>query len=565
MAVDYQATGGNAKAPFTLKVHRGEGVALLAMDWRDGKEPPLDFVGFGIEYCEPGSERFLIARNRLNFEGAPNPKGEKNFPTLTAPIQKFRWVVFPFNAALPGQFTFRVTPVFMDANGMLSTGGVQTAKQELASETHPGKLNVTFTRGYISSQAFIDKFVAFGPIATLLPPKADDGPDFKPTHPKAAEAFDWMGMEARREILALLDAGIKDTTSTVHVVAYDLNEPEIIDRLETLGTRLRIVIDDSGTHGEADSAETLTAARLVKSAGAANVKRQHMRQLQHNKTIVVTGTVNKAVGGSTNYAWRGLFVQSNNAIIFTGKSAIQPFLDAFDDYWTDTGFETGRSADWHPLGLAGIDAKVSFSPHSKGKARLQEIADDIGTAKTSLLYSLAFLSQTSGAVTKAVETATNSNIFTYGISDKRTGFTLTKPDGNPAPVFFSRLNKNVPDPFKAEPNTGMGTNMHHKFVVLDFNTDDARVWMGSYNFSGTADLKNGENLFLIRDRKVATAYVVEALRIFDSYQFRVAQSDAKTARKTLALRKPPAEAGAVPWWKEDYTDPVKVRDRLLFA
>ncbi len=564
MSVNYQATGNNSNAPFTLKAHRGEGATLLAMDWRGG-EPPDDFVGFGIEYCEPGATRFLIARNRLNFEGAPNPTGEKNFPTLTAPIQKFRWVVFPYNASLPGDFTFRVTPVFMDGNGMLSTGEAQTASLELASETHPGKLNVTFTRGYISSQAFVDRYVAFGPIATLLPPKADDGPDFVPTHPKAAEALDWMGMEARREILALLDAGIADTTAAVHVVAYDLNEKEIIDKLEQIGPRLRIVIDDSGTHGKPTSAETLTAARLAKSAGAANVKRQHMKQLQHNKTIIVTGTVNKAVCGSTNYAWRGLFVQSNNAIFVTGKAAIQPFLDAWDDYWTETGFDTGRSADWHPLGLDGIDAKVSFSPHSAGKARLKEIATDIGTAKTSMLYSLAFLNQTSGPVTDAVAAATNSAIFVYGISDKRTGFELKTPGGNPAPVYFSRLNKNVPDPFKVEPNTGMGTNMHHKFVVLDFNTDDARVWMGSYNFSGTADLKNGENLLLIRDRKVATAYMVEALRIFDSYQFRVAQADATTAKKTLALRKPPALSGKAAWWKEDYTDPVKIRDRLLFA
>src|SRR5215204_6111995 len=110
MAVDYQALGTNSAAPFTLKVHRGEGMALLAMNWRRG-QPRDDFVGFGIEYREPGQTRFLIARNRLNFEGAPNPTGERTFPSLTAPVQKFRWVVFPFNADFPGTFTFRVTPI----------------------------------------------------------------------------------------------------------------------------------------------------------------------------------------------------------------------------------------------------------------------------------------------------------------------------------------------------------------------------------------------------------------------------------------------------------------------
>ncbi|TJV39217.1 MAG: hypothetical protein E5Y18_12400, partial [Mesorhizobium sp.] len=96
--------------------------------------------------------------------------------------------------------------------------------------------------------------------------------------------------------------------------------------------------------------------------------------------------------------------------------------------------------------------------------------------------------------------------FTYGISDNNTGVTVHKPNGNTAPVYFARLNKHVPTPFKVEPYTGIGPNLHHKFLVIDFNTPDARVWTGSYNFSKPADLQNGENLLLIRDQKIATSY-----------------------------------------------------------
>jgi hypothetical protein len=59
--------------------------------------------------------------------------------------------------------------------------------------------------------------------------------------------------------------------------------------------------------------------------------------------------------------------------------------------------------------------------------------------------------------------------------------------------------------------------------------------------------------------------MVEALRIFDHYHFRVAQKEAKSKRKKLALAKPPRKAGEKPWWDEDYTVPQKVRDRELFA
>jgi phosphatidylserine/phosphatidylglycerophosphate/cardiolipin synthase-like enzyme len=107
--------------------------------------------------------------------------------------------------------------------------------------------------------------------------------------------------------------------------------------------------------------------------------------------------------------------------------------------------------------------------------------------------------------------------------------------------------------------------MHHKFVVIDFDKPTARVYLGSYNFSATADTKNGENLLLIRDRRIAVSYVIEALRIFDHYHFRVAQQEAKTARKKLLLARPPRKPGEKPWWAEDYANARKIRDRELFA
>jgi len=181
------------------------------------------------------------------------------------------------------------------------------------------------------------------------------------------------------------------------------------------------------------------------------------------------------------------------------------------------------------------------------------------------LPQLAFLHQTEGDVREQVKKVTNSKVFTYGISDKETAIELESPDGNVRPVFFSRLTKNVPPPFKHEPDSGMGTNMHHKFAVIDFDLPSARVYTGSYNFSDPADLRNGENLLLIRDRRIATSYMVEALRIFDHYQFRIAQQDAKRAKKKLELKRPPSAPGETPWWLEDYTVPHRIRDREIFA
>jgi hypothetical protein len=129
----------------------------------------------------------------------------------------------------------------------LSYGEPQVAAIELWREMYPDQLNVTFTRGFVSSQAFVDKYGSDA-IKKLLPAKADLGLDFVSTHPNVKGALAWMGFEARSAILEALDQGIADKNAQVRSVVYDLNEPGIVSRLEKLGKRLKIIIDDDGAH-----------------------------------------------------------------------------------------------------------------------------------------------------------------------------------------------------------------------------------------------------------------------------------------------------------------------------
>jgi phosphatidylserine/phosphatidylglycerophosphate/cardiolipin synthase-like enzyme len=570
-STEYQAVGNNASAPFTLKAHRGDGMVLLAMNWRQGT-PPDDFVGFGIEYQEPGQDRWWQVKNRLTFPGVDATDANER-STLRSPIQKFRWVHFPRNPELKGEFTYRVTPIFM-TSGALNSGQSQEVEIELARETYPDQLNVAYTRGFVSSQAFVDRY---GSVSKLIPAQADRGLKFVPTHPKAEEAYKWMGFEARDAIINLLEDAVNDQGAQVRVVAYDLNLPEVVDRLAKLKSRLKIIIDNSGKHGADESAETQAAARLVGTAGVDNVRRQHVGHLQHNKTIVVDGAKKQALCGSTNLSWRGFYVQSNNAVIVQGADAIKPFAAAFDEYWqygglspasaAIKGFGATKPPGWTSLKLAGVNAKATFSPHVADNARLDEIADDIGSTTSTLLYSLAFLYETPGPILDRIKAAMeNAALFVFGISDRKVGgLNLGLPDGNVDPVYPSQLaGEGVPEPFKSEPSGGSGARMHHKFVVIDFDKPTARVYLGSYNFSGAADTQNGENLLLIRDRRVATSYAVQALSIFDHWEFRVVQADAKKRRKKLELQVPP-KPGKPAWWAEDYTDPRKIKDRLLFS
>ena len=64
-----------------------------------------------------------------------------------------------------------------------------------------------------------------------------------------------------------VDQAIADKKAQVSVVAYDLNEPDVVARLEKLKKRLMVIIDNDGAHGKDGSAENEAERRLVASAG----------------------------------------------------------------------------------------------------------------------------------------------------------------------------------------------------------------------------------------------------------------------------------------------------------
>jgi phosphatidylserine/phosphatidylglycerophosphate/cardiolipin synthase-like enzyme len=165
-------------------------------------------------------------------------------------------------------------------------------------------------------------------------------------------------------------------------------------------------------------------------------------------------------------------------------------------------------------------------------------------------------------------------IFSHGISDKSGTLELRKPDGSTGVVDFAYLAKYAPEPFKSEWSGGRGINIHHKFVVTDFNRPTAKVFMGSSNLSPTGERRNGDHLIMIADQRVATAYAIEAIRMFDHLHFRVQMkaaskkgADASKEKGVLALQKPKAISGARTNWFESSYVPgsQKEKDRKIFS
>jgi phosphatidylserine/phosphatidylglycerophosphate/cardiolipin synthase-like enzyme len=177
-------------------------------------------------------------------------------------------------------------------------------------------------------------------------------------------------------------------------------------------------------------------------------------------------------------------------------------------------------------------AHFCFSPHTDTDLSLNPLGAAIDQATSSVFFSIAFLYQnTSGPTRESIDRLMNKDVFSYGISDKLGGLTVKKPDGSFGLVDFNYLAAITPMPFKAEWSGGKGIHEHHKFVVTDFSLPTAKVFTGSSNLSPSGEQKNGDNLVMIEDPRVATSYAIEALRVFDHLHFRSVMSDAFARRK----------------------------------
>ena len=113
------------------------------------------------------------------------------------------------------------------------------------------------------------------------------------------------------------------------------------------------------------------------------------------------------------------------------------------------------------------------------------------------------------------------NIFTAGITDVRKGMQLYKPNKRTG-IRISGLEiaTKLPKPFNNIIKVpGLGHNIHHKFVVVDFKGTNPVVYCGSSNLAYTPEQNNGDNLIEIRDKDVVLAFAIEAIRLIDHYSW----------------------------------------------
>jgi hypothetical protein len=533
---------------------------LLAFNFDQPPQP--GFAGFAIQCTAPdGSQSYL--KNRLSFNGqitadtTPAQRHAMLSDTNVAPYQKFRWVDFSSSRG-PGQYKYTVSAMYHQPGGGLEARATANVSLPLGP-FQSGNLQIGFTRGFLSSQAYVDQFKN----APIRPAQKSITYDTAPF----AKQYAWLGFHARELVFDFLNTCLADPNSTVDMFAYDLDEPDIIRMLVKFGNRLRAVLDNAPLHTKPGAMEILAKQALLASTGADNIKIGHFQRFAHDKVFIQkkNGIPVRVLTGSANWSVRGLYVQANNVLVFNDADTAGQYETAFEQSFSDmAGFAASEIAEgWIDLsqqpGLPKFS--VAFSPHKSSDVSLDLVAQAIKNAKSSVLFAIMELTGAGPVISEVKSLATaNPNIFSYGVTQSLSGMSLYKP-GATAGILtpFAFLSKHVPPPFDAETSGGPGQVIHDKFVVVDFDTDTPSVFTGSSNLAAGGETDNGDNLLAITDTAVASIYAVQALGLVDHFHFR---SSMQTATQAVPLTLDATDQ----WWQDYYQDgTLKARERELFC
>ncbi|MFZ6769678.1 phospholipase D-like domain-containing protein [Undibacterium sp. Di26W] len=561
----------------TVRAYSGDQCVMLAFNVDEHKK--ADLAGFSIRRrFKDGSWSPLL--NRLSFTSdytsETTAEDRKWHSSEDAPFQKFWWVDFPAGDAF-GEYEYEVAiKSFSAAHTSALTTGDTVSIKVMCQPFKQKNFELAFTRGYLSSQAYTDKFgtKAIGPN-----PKTVDFPtaDY-------VEQYQWLGAHARVAIIDFLNECYLNKDATLDAMVYDFNEPDIVRALTVLGKKVRIVMDNSATHVGAKALEPQAEARLQKSAGKANVKTGNFSRYQHNKVFImrVKGKPARVLTGSTNFSVTGLYVNANHVAIFDDDDVAQLYAQSFEAAFNGGLSTSAFTADKisqqeYAISKPGLPSSVfSFAPHKKNTFSLDRLQNELNTANSSVLFAVMALVGKSSVLDTLRTIHDDGKIFSYGITDNPggadgeknstdetksvSGIQVYSPGKPGVLVTSAALNKLVPPPFNKEMQEGLAHKIHHKFVVVDFNDTNPVVFFGSSNLAEGGEQENGDNLIAIYDQEIATVFAIEAVRLVDHYAFRAAVS---TAQKATPLR---LKFNDEDWSKNYYTPGhIKFKERILFS
>jgi hypothetical protein len=534
--------------------------------------PIKECRGFALERQTRGNPGSFFVPTWVGFKGETHKAGERR-PSTEWPIQRYIWSDYLVRA---GQAVrYRVIPMLGPAGRLVKAPRAEWSRWTPWVSVGTGqtkKFEAYFNRGIVPAQWLARQ----RPSQTSLQRDIND---------KTSRNRILLSGELRRALLALL-ARARTAGVDIYAALYELNDPELIDALKTIGARCHVLLG-SGAYKAADKKKG-TPAEPDENAAVRRDLRLHSRvdvhdrlvkspHFAHNKFVVVCDARGKPTTlwtGSTNWTTTGLCTQVNNGIRIESPTLAAAYR-----------------ARWEELKSAGAGYPASLAEHGSTPAKdalggarvtawntpvlkrvdLADAATRIQRADAGVLF-LMFNPGPKNTLLNIILALNANKLFIHGIVNQ-------DPGGNKAPL-ITLTHKGTRLPVKRmavilpaglqragrwfdKTFTFNRVMIHSKVVVIDPFGRHPVVMTGSHNLGPKASQKNDDNLVIIEDAPgLASEYAVNILGVYGHYKWLYNQSLKNVSGPKTGVRSSPQYDGNFDsdGWQAWYTRGANLRE-----
>lgn len=287
----------------------------------------------------------------------------------------------------------------------------------------------------------------------------------------------------------LVAADIVLAQERVDIASFDLESLAIIDALiaaRANGVDVRVVVDDEHT-------PVATINRLRRNR--ISVIEDRRAALMHNKFVVIDGHI--VWTGSMNFAPRDVYCHDNNLVRFDAPALAANYSAELDEMYIDRAFgPTSPRNTTDRLTINGVSIENYFaSEFSVAPA----IARVVARADEEVLF-MAF-SFTNEDIGEAVIERAEAGLPVRGVIE-----TL---GSNAAGSYLNDFRRARLDNLQVL-RDGNSSLLHHKVFIIDRRV----TVLGSFNFSGSANDSNDENVVIVYDPIFASFFIEEFERVW---------------------------------------------------
>lgn len=287
---------------------------------------------------------------------------------------------------------------------------------------------------------------------------------------------------------------INAARTSIHIASFEFDLTPVAEALiaaHNRGVDVRWVTDDE--HGLiADTEPGHGQFAMLKNAGI-EVRSDDRSDLMHNKFWIFDGEI--LWTGSTNITKNGIFVQDNNAIVFTSPALAAIYEREFQEMWNGQfGPRSPSQLNEQSLVMNGTPLRVIFTSEDPALETL--IIPMVNGARSSVRF-LAF-SFTDYPLADAMIQRAKAGVSVSGVIDK----TQSGGQGSELGTLFCGQ-----IPVRQDGNPQF---MHNKVIIID----DRYVITGSMNYSTSAEVSNDENVIVIDNPDIARLYVQDFDRVY---------------------------------------------------